>query len=153
FLHNLPFYGLAVVCGDDPHVREIMPDIARPTITYGFDEGNDVRAVDVHQDGLQTHFTALRPGHAPLRVTLNLPGLRNVLNSLAAITIASDEKIADEAIVSALGKFQGVGRRFQQMGEFAWGEGTVRLVDDYGHHPREVDAIIKAARQSFPERR
>jgi UDP-N-acetylmuramate--alanine ligase len=153
FLHNLPFYGLAVVCGDDPVVREVIPQIARPIITYGLDDGNDVRAVDIHQDGLQTHFTALRSGHAPLAVTLNLPGLHNVLNSLAAISIATDEKIADSAITAALGKFQGVGRRFQQLGEFALREGSVRLVDDYGHHPREVDATIKAARQSFPDRR
>ncbi len=155
FLHNLPFYGLAVVCGDDPVVREVMPDIGRPTLTYGLDEANDVRAVDVVQDGLRTHFTVLRPHHEPLRVTLNLPGMHNVLNSLAAITIATDEKIADAAIVSALANFQGVGRRFQQLGEFPLGEGkgSVRLVDDYGHHPREVDATIKAARQSFPERR
>jgi UDP-N-acetylmuramate--alanine ligase len=153
FLHNLPFYGLAVVCGDDPVVREVMPDIGRPVITYGIEAGNDVRAVNIHQDGLRTHFTAERAGLPPLAVTLNLPGLHNVLNSLAAIAIASDEKIADSAIVAALGKFQGVGRRFQQLGEYALGEGNVRLVDDYGHHPREVDATIKAARQAFPDRR
>jgi len=153
FLHNLPFYGLAVVCGDDPVVREVMPNIGRPVITYGIEEGNDVRATNIHQDGLQTHFTAERAGLPPLVVTLNLPGLHNVLNSLAAIAIASDEKIADSAITAALAKFQGVGRRFQQLGNFALGAGDVRLVDDYGHHPREVDATIKAARQSFPDRR
>ncbi len=149
FLHNLPFYGLAVVCGDDPVIRELLPEIGRPTITYGLQDDNDVRAVDIRQDGLQTHFTVLRPGHAPLPVTLNLPGLHNVLNSLAAIAVATDEKVGDAAMVRALANFQGVGRRFQQMGEFA----EVKLVDDYGHHPREVDATIKAARQSFPERR
>jgi UDP-N-acetylmuramate--alanine ligase len=153
FLHNLPFYGLAVVCGDDPVVREVMPNIGRPTITYGIEAGNDVRATQIRQDGLQTHFVVERAGLSPLSITLNLPGLHNVLNSLAAIAIASDEKIADTAIVAALGKFQGVGRRFQHLGEFPLGEGSVRLVDDYGHHPREVDATIKAARQSFPDRR
>jgi UDP-N-acetylmuramate--alanine ligase len=153
FLHNLPFYGLAVVCGDDPVVRELLPEIARPTLTYGFNEDSDIRAVDIHQDGLQTHFTVLRAGLEPLPVTLNLPGLHNVLNALAAIAVTTDEKASDEAIKRALANFQGVGRRFQQMGEFALGDSNVRLVDDYGHHPREVDATIKAARQSFPDRR
>lgn len=153
FLHNLPFYGLAVVCGEDPVIRELLPAIARPTLTYGFAENNDVRAVDVHQDGLQTQFTVLRTGHEPLRITLNLPGMHNVLNALAAIAVATDEKVRDESIVSALEKFQGVGRRFQQLGDFTLASGEVRLVDDYGHHPREVDATIKAARQSFPNRR
>jgi len=149
FLHNLPFYGLAVVCGDDPVVRELLPKIGRPTITYGFDADNDVRATDVHQEGLQTHFTVHRSGRDPLRVTLNLPGLHNVLNSLAAIAIATDEEVEESAIVSALGSFQGVGRRFQRLAE----AGGVQLVDDYGHHPREVAATIAAARQAFPGRR
>jgi UDP-N-acetylmuramate--alanine ligase len=149
FLHNLPFYGLAVVCGDDPVVRELLPKIARPTITYGFDADNDVRATDVHQEGLQTHFTVHRLGREPLRVTLNLPGLHNVLNSLAAIAIATDEEVEDSAIMSALGNFQGVGRRFQRLAEAS----GVQLVDDYGHHPREVAATIAAARQAFPGRR
>ena len=149
FLHNLPFYGLAVVCGDDPVVRELLPKIGRPTITYGFDADNDVRGTDVHQEGLQTHFTVHRTGHEPLRITLNLPGLHNVLNSLAAIAIATDEEVEDSAIVSALARFQGVGRRFQRLAEV----GGVQLVDDYGHHPREVAATIAAARQAFPGRR
>lgn len=153
FLHNLPFYGLAVLCGDDPVIQDILPEVGRPVITYGLLEGNDVRAVDIHQDGLQTHFTVLRSGLDALAITLNLPGLHNVQNALAAIALATDEKVSDAAIVRALEKFQGVGRRFQQLGEFSLGEGNVRLVDDYGHHPREVDATIKAARQSFPERR
>lgn len=153
FLHNLPFYGLAVVCGDDPVVRELLPRIARPTITYGFDETNDVRAIDVKQQGMQTQFTVLRPNLSPLVVTLNLPGLHNVLNALAAIAIASDEGVADTAIVNALLSFEGVGRRFQQYGYYDFQDGDVCLVDDYGHHPREVEATLKAARQSFPERR
>ena len=149
FLHNLPFYGLAVVCGDDPVVRELLPKIGRPTLTYGFDADNDIRATDVHQEGLQTHFTVHRAGREPLRVTLNLPGLHNVLNSLAAIAIATDEEVEDNAIVSALASFQGVGRRFQRLAEVD----GVQLVDDYGHHPREVAATIAAARQAFPGRR
>lgn len=149
FLHNLPFYGLAVVCGDDPVVRELLPKIGRPTITYGFDADNDIRAIDVVQEGLQTHFTVLRTGHEPLRVALNLPGMHNVLNALAAIAIATDEEVEDAAIVSALGNFQGVGRRFQRLAE----AGGVQLVDDYGHHPREVAATIAAARQAYPGRR
>ena len=153
FLHNLPFYGLAVVCGDDAVVRELLPRIARPTITYGFDEANDVRAVDIKQQGMQTLFTVLRPNLPPLAVTLNLPGLHNVLNSLAAIAIATDEGVSDAAIINALASFEGVGRRFQQYGNFTWQDGDVCLVDDYGHHPREVEATLKAARQSFPERR
>jgi UDP-N-acetylmuramate--alanine ligase len=153
FLHNLPFYGLAVVCGDDPVIRELLPEIARPTITYGLGADNDVRATDIRQDGLHTHFIVQRPNHQPLPVTVSLPGLHNVLNSLAAIAIATDEKVSDEAIVRALASFQGVGRRFQQLGDFPCGTSSVRLVDDYGHHPREVDATIKAARQSFPDRR
>lgn len=153
FLHNLPFYGLAVVCGDDPVIRELLPRIGRPTITYGFDETNDLRAVDVQQDGMQTRFTALRPNRPPIEIRLNLPGMHNVLNALAAIAVASDEGVDDRAIQAALAGFAGVGRRFQQYGEFALGQGSVRLVDDYGHHPREVEATLKAARQSFPDRR
>ncbi len=149
FLHNLPFYGLAVVCGDDPIVTELLPQIARPTVTYGFNEGNDVRAVDIEQDGLQTRFTALREGRDPLQVTLNLPGLHNVLNSLAAIAVATDEGVDDVAMVKALDDFEGVGRRFQRLGDMH----GVQLVDDYGHHPREVAATIAAARQAYPNRR
>lgn len=149
FLHNLPFYGLAVVCGDDPIITELMPKIGRPTVTYGFNEANDVRAVDIVQDGLQTRYTALRDGHEPLAITLNLPGLHNVLNSLAAIAVSTDEGASDAAIVKALADFEGVGRRFQRLIEVQ----GVQLVDDYGHHPREVAATIAAARQAYPDRR
>ena len=153
FLQKLPFYGLAVVCGDDANVREIMPRIARPVLTYGFNEDNDIRAIDVHQDGMRTHFTVLRKDREPLRVTTNQPGLHNVLNALAAIGIATDEGVSDGAICRALEGFSGVGRRFQVQGEFEVEGGDVKLVDDYGHHPKEVEATIKAARQSHPERR
>ncbi|WP_371824052.1 UDP-N-acetylmuramate--L-alanine ligase [Hahella sp. HN01] len=154
FLHNLPFYGVAVMCYDDPVVREIIPRVGRSVITYGFNEKADVRAVDIAQQGMQTSFTAKRPGDQPdLRISLNMPGKHNVLNALAVIAVASDEGIADEAIVSALNKFQGVGRRFQVYGNYPVAEGSVMLVDDYGHHPREVDATIKAIRDGWPDKR
>ena len=153
FLHNLPFYGLAVMCVDDPIVREILPQVARPTLTYGFDEGADVRAISVRQQGMQTFFTVLRTGREPLDVSVNMPGNHNVLNALATIAIASDEGISDEAIVQGLSGFQGVGRRFQVYGELPVDGGSVMLVDDYGHHPREVAAVIKAVRGGWPERR
>lgn len=153
FLHNLPFYGLAVVCGDDANIRELLPRIGRPVITYGFNEDNDIRAVDVQQLGMQTRFTVLRKDREPLTVTINQPGLHNVLNAMAAIGVATDEGVSDAAISRALEGFAGVGRRFQIQGEFALGDGNVKLVDDYGHHPKEVEATIKAARQSHPDRR
>jgi len=153
FLHKLPFYGLAVVCGDDANIREIMPRIARPLLTYGFNPDNDIRAVDVEQDGMRSHFTVLRKDREPLRLTINQPGLHNVLNALAAIGVATDEGVSDAAICRALEGFSGVGRRFQVQGEFGLEQGTVKLVDDYGHHPKEVEATIKAARQSHPDRR
>lgn len=153
FLHNLPFYGLAVMCGDDPVIRELLPRVGRPVLTYGFAEDNDIRAVDVVQMGMQTRFTVLRRDREPLTVVLSIPGLHNVLNALAAIGIATDEGVSDAAIARALEGFTGVGRRFQIQGEFALGDGSVKLVDDYGHHPKEVEATIKAARQSHPDRR
>ena len=153
FLHNMPFYGLAVVCGDDKELMGMVDDIARPVLTFGFKEHNDVQAVDLVADGVRTHFTVLRKEREPLRLTLNIPGEHNVLNALAAITLATDEGVDDEAIVRAVSKFAGVGRRFEHQAEVAVGDGTVLLVDDYGHHPTEVAATIKAARQSYPERR
>ena len=153
FLQKMPFYGLAVVCGDDANIREIMPRIGRPLVTYGFNEDNDIRAVDIDQTGMQSSFTVLRKGREPLRLTINLPGLHNILNALAAIGIATDEGVSDAAIARALESFSGVGRRFQVQGEFELGEGNVKLVDDYGHHPKEVEATIKAARASHPDRR
>ncbi|AXQ20824.1 UDP-N-acetylmuramate--L-alanine ligase [Acinetobacter wuhouensis] len=153
FLQKMPFYGLAVVCGDDANIREIMPRIGRPVVTYGFNEDNDIRAIDIEQTGMQSSFTVLRKGREPLRLTINLPGLHNILNALAAIGIATDEGVSDAAIARALESFSGVGRRFQVQGEYELGEGTVKLVDDYGHHPKEVEATIKAARASHPDRR
>ena len=153
FLQKLPFYGLAVVCGDDANIREIMPRIGRPLLTYGFNEDNDIRAIDVKQDGMQSHFTVLRKDREPLNLTINMPGAHNILNALAAIGIATDEGVSDAAIARALEGFSGVGRRFQVQGQYALEHGDVKLVDDYGHHPKEVEATIKAARASHPDRR
>ncbi|MBB3104639.1 UDP-N-acetylmuramate--L-alanine ligase [Azomonas macrocytogenes] len=153
FLHNLPFYGLAVLCVDDPVIREILPQVGRPTVTYGFAEDADVRAVDVRQDGMRTYFTVLRDGHDPLEVSVNMPGSHNVLNALATIAVAADEGIDELAIIQGLAEFQGVGRRFQVYGNLQVDGGSVMLVDDYGHHPREVAAVIKAVRGGWPERR
>jgi len=153
FLHNLPFYGLAVLCIDDPIVKEILPQISRPIVTYGFSEEADVRAVDVYQDKMRTYFTVLRKGYEPLKASVNLPGKHNVLNSLATIAIASDDGITDKTILNGIANFQGVGRRFQVYGELPIEGGTVMVVDDYGHHPREVQAVIQAVRDGWPERR
>jgi UDP-N-acetylmuramate--alanine ligase len=154
FLHNLPFYGLAVVCDDDVHARSLIPQIARPYLTYGFDAGADVRAVDVERLPGRSKFTVLRPnGAAPLPITLNLPGRHNVLNALAAITVASELEIDDAAIQRALAGFQGIERRLQWIGDVDTGAGRVTIVDDYGHHPTEVAATVEAARQGWPDRR
>lgn len=153
FLQNMPFYGLAVVCGDDPELYAMIDDIGRPVLTFGFEPFNDVQAIDVVSEGTKTHFTVLRRDREPLRLTLNIPGIHNVYNALAAITMATDEGVDDDAITRALQKFEGVGRRFEQHAAVAVDEGDVLLIDDYGHHPKEVDATIKAARQSFPDRR
>ncbi|MFA7617419.1 MAG: UDP-N-acetylmuramate--L-alanine ligase [Thiohalomonadaceae bacterium] len=153
FLHHLPFYGLAVLCHEDPVIRAMVPEVARPVLTYGFDEEADVRAVDIHQEGLRNHFTVLRPEQAPLSVTLNLPGRHNVLNALAAITVATEVGVDDVAIQHGLETFQGIGRRFQIYGDITTRQGVITLVDDYGHHPREIAATLQAARAAWPERR
>jgi len=154
FLHNLPFYGLAVLCIDDETVREILPQVNRPVLTYGFTKDADFYATNIKQDGLYTSFTANRPdGNAPLKIKLRMPGRHNVLNALSAIAVATDEKISDEAIVRALEKFQGVGRRFQVCGEFEKDGDQIMLVDDYGHHPTEVEVTIKAIRKGWPNKR
>ncbi|WYB24177.1 UDP-N-acetylmuramate--L-alanine ligase [Gallaecimonas sp. GXIMD1310] len=154
FLRNLPFYGLAVLCVDDPVVKELAnPELGRQYLTYGFDEQADVRGRDFSQRANQSRFVVERSGHAPLSVTLNLPGQHNAQNALAAIAIATDLGISDAAIQSALAKFQGIGRRFQHYGDFNTAKGQVMLVDDYGHHPSEVDVTIKAARAGWPDKR
>jgi UDP-N-acetylmuramate--alanine ligase len=153
FLHNLPFYGLAVLCGEDEHVQSILESVARPFVTYGFAPEADIRAVDVERDGLQSHYRVLRAGHAPLGLTINLPGLHNVLNSLAAVAVATELDIPAAAIQRALAQFQGIDRRLQQLGEIEWPGGRALIVDDYGHHPTEVAATLEAVRQAWPARR
>ena len=153
FLQNMPFYGLAVVCGDDDELYAMIDDISRPVLTFGLKSHNDVQAIDVVAEGTKTHFTVLRKDREPLSLTLNIPGVHNVYNALAAITMATDEGVDDDAIRRALQKFAGVGRRFEQQARVALDDGDVLLVDDYGHHPKEVEATIKAARQSYPDRR
>ena len=153
FLHNLPFYGLAVLCADDAEVRSIVSQVGRPVVTYGFAEGVDVRAVEVERRGLESHFTALREARAPLKLVVNLPGRHNVLNSLAAVAVATELDVADVAIQRALASFQGIDRRLQQLGEILWSGGSALVVDDYGHHPTEVEATVEAVRQAWPARR
>jgi UDP-N-acetylmuramate--alanine ligase len=154
FLHNLPFYGLAVLCIDDPVVRDILPQVSRPVLTYGFSEAADFRIRVVSQKQMVSKFEVLRPGHSdPLPVTINLPGLHNVLNATAAIVVATDEKLSDSDIQAGIANFQGVGRRFDVQGDLACKRGKVMLVDDYGHHPTEVAANIRAVRDGWPEKR
>lgn len=154
FLHKMPFYGAAVVCVDDPAIRDILPRIARPITRYGFSEDAQLRAVDVQAVGGQMHFNVLREDTPPLPVVLNLPGMHNVLNALAAIGIAEELGVPDAAVQQALAEFKGVGRRFQRYGEAALPTGgTATLVDDYGHHPVEMAATLAAARGAFPGRR
>lgn len=156
FLHNLPFYGLAVMCVDDEYVQEIIPRISRAIITYGISNPDaDYRAENIVTDGLRTHFVVKRPGgRSDLTVELKMPGRHNVLNALAVIAVATDEGVADDAICRGLAAFAGVGRRFQVNGEYTTSRGnTVTLVDDYGHHPTEVEAVIRAAHDAWPGRR
>lgn len=153
FLQNMPFYGLAVLCGDDPELSSMIDDIARPVLTFGLQEHNDVRAVNLVIDGVKTHFTVLRKDRDSLPLTLNIPGEHNVYNALAAITLATDEGVNDDAIIQAVSKFAGVGRRFEHQADVVYDGGNILLIDDYGHHPTEVAATIKAARQSYPDRR
>ncbi len=154
FLHHLPFYGLAVVCVDDPVVRELLPEITRPVRTYGVDHEADVRALDISQKGNRTRFTVRINGDEPLQVDLNLPGRHNVQNALAAIAIGRELGLEPDAIVRALAEFQGIGRRFQSYGDVPLpGGGSALVVDDYGHHPSEIQATLKAVRDGWPERR
>jgi UDP-N-acetylmuramate--alanine ligase len=155
FLHNLPFYGVAVMCVDDDYVQEIIPRISRAIITYGIDNPEaDYRAEQITSDGLKTRFVVRRPGgRADLAVELKMPGRHNVLNALATIAVATDEGVDDQAICRGLAGFAGVGRRFQVYGEYQLPQGSVTLVDDYGHHPTEVEAVIRAARDAWPGRR
>lgn len=153
FCHNLPFYGAVVLCIDDPVLRELMPRIGRTIITYGFSEDADYRISEFSQSGTRTHFKVTDPSGHSRTIELNLAGRHNALNATAAFAMAQDEGVAEAAILSAFSKFEGIGRRFQQYGEFETGRGKVLLVDDYGHHPSEVAATVAAARNAWPDRR
>jgi UDP-N-acetylmuramate--alanine ligase len=152
FLHNMPFYGSAVLCAEDQHVREIIPFVSRPVVTYGFGEDAVVRATDVEL-GPRSRFKVRSGKAATIDISLNLPGRHNVLNALAAIAVALELKIPAEAIQRALAGFRGVGRRFQHYGDIQLTGGSYALVDDYGHHPAEIRATLDAARVAFPGRR
>ena len=155
FLHNLPFYGLAVMCIDDQVIRDLLVDIARPTLTYGFSEDAAYRIEEMRVEQNRSHFVIERPdGLAPLSISLNIPGQHNALNAAAAIAVASDEGISDQAIIDGLNSFGGVGRRFEIYGEYpVAGNGQAMLVDDYGHHPTEIKATVDAVRAGWPDRR
>ena len=154
FLHHLPFYGLAVLCLDDPNVRDVLPAITRQVRTYGIEaEDADIRAVNLRQDGVQMHFDIHQDEHEPLAVVLNLPGRHNVLNALAAVAVARELEVDDQSMQRALETFAGIGRRFQLNGELVVADGTVLFIDDYGHHPREISATLEAVRNGWPERR
>lgn len=159
FTQRLPFYGVAVLCMDDPHVREIMPFISKPVVTYGFHPDAQVRAIDAKAVGGHMQFTVIQDGYAPMAVSLNQPGMHNVQNACAAIVIARELGVADSATQKALSEFNGVGRRFTRYGEIALpavdGQtaGSFALVDDYGHHPVEMAATLSAARGAYPGRR
>jgi UDP-N-acetylmuramate--alanine ligase len=155
FLHNLPFYGLAVLCVDDAHIRSILNKVNRPVVGYGFSEGADLRAENLRRDGLRTHFDVVRRAdNLRLPVTVNLPGIHNVLNSLAAIAVALEIGITHEAIQRALKNFQGIDRRLTHVADLEMGEGgAVTIVDDYGHHPTEIAATLDAIRQGYAGRR
>ncbi len=158
FLHNLPFYGRAVMCIDDPVVKELIPRVGRYITTYGFSEEADVRITHYEQKGAQGYFTVSRQDMADLKVVLNAPGRHNALNATAAVAVATEEGISGSHILAALADFQGTGRRFDFLGNFSLEhvngkEGSAMLVDDYGHHPTEVDATVKAARAGWPDKR
>ena len=169
FLHNLPFYGLAVMCSDDAGVNAVLGDVGRSVTTYGVNESADVRAVNISFDGARAEFDVIREKRSAsversrgdtaedvspvLQVSLQLPGLHNVRNALAAIAIADELQIPDDAVKRALENFEGIDRRFQAVGELHTAAGKMLLVDDYGHHPTEIAATLAAARDGWPERR
>ncbi len=153
FLHNLPFYGLAVVCVDDTHAASLLPKINRPIVTYGVESPADVCATNVKREGMQSSFDVLRAGRSTLKVRLNLPGKHNVLNALAAIAVATELGVDDAAIQTALANFQGIDRRLQQYGDVETPKGRITVVDDYGHHPTEIAATLEAIRQGWHGRR
>jgi len=154
FLHHLPFYGLAVLCIDDEHVRDILPEVNRPMVTYGIHYPADIRALNVRFEGMKSHFTlACAKDGRSFEVTLNMPGEHNVQNALAAVAIAAELEVPDEVILRSLESFGGVGRRFQSYGDIVMDNGTITLIDDYGHHPTEMQATMDAVKAAWSGRR
>ncbi|MBE1300072.1 MAG: UDP-N-acetylmuramate--L-alanine ligase [Alteromonadaceae bacterium] len=153
FLHNLPFYGLAVLCLDDDNIKSLLPRIGRKYVTYGLNDGADVQATDIQLGLNQSHFTVHTKSAPPFQIRLNIPGLHNVKNALAAISVGIEEGIPTEAIADALNKFAGIGRRFEILGQYTSELGEQILVDDYGHHPTEVDATVDVVRNNWPDKR
>ena len=154
FLHNLPFYGLAILCADDPGVHEIMGQVGRSVVTYGVDSDADIKAENIRFEQGETQFDVVREGrNEPLQITLKLPGMHNVRNALATIAVATELQVSDQAVVSALEQFEGIDRRFQSLGDVRTKNGKVMLVDDYGHHPTEIAATLAAARTGWPGKR
>lgn len=153
FLQNLPFYGLVIANADDPVVTEILPRVGRTVVTFGIDQDADYRAIEVHTEGLATRFTVKRPDQSTVQVTLSMPGRHNVLNALAVIALADHLAVDDEAMCHALAHFQGVGRRFQLAGSLVRQGDRIPVIDDYGHHPKELEVTFEALRAAYPGRR
>ena len=154
FLHNLPFYGSAVMCLDDRGVQDLLPDLTRRVVTYGQHQDADYRLENYSADGLRSHFDLIRPdGATPLALTIGMPGLHNAQNAAGAAALCSELNIADQAIAAGLSEFGGVGRRFSDLGDVIWSTGSARLIDDYGHHPTELAVTLKAVREAFVGRR
>ncbi len=154
FLHHLPFFGVAVLCIDDPHVAQLVPEVGRSVVTYGFDDGADVRASDLTQDGRSMRFLLWLPDlEHGIPVTLAQPGRHNVQNALGAAAVAWELGLDTDAIAAGLGAFEGIGRRFAELGELRFGDRRVLAFEDYGHHPTELDAVLQAARAGWPQRR
>jgi UDP-N-acetylmuramate--alanine ligase len=154
FLHHLPFYGAAILCVDDPEVEALIPQLSRAVVTFGLSESADIRATDLRQSGRNMSFKVQLPQPSePFEVTINLPGLHNVRNALGAIAVAWEIGVDVESVVDCLRVFKGVGRRFAEIGELSIGKGRVRAIEDYGHHPSEIEATILAAREGWPDKR
>ena len=154
FLHNLPFYGSAVMCLDDRGVQDLLPNLTRRVVTYGQHQDADYRLENYCADGLRSHFDLIRPdGATPLALTIGMPGLHNAQNAAGAAALCSELNIADQAIAVGLSEFSGVGRRFSDLGDVMWSTGSARLIDDYGHHPTELAVTLKAVQEAFVDRR
>ena len=153
FLHHLPLSGLAVLCIDDPIIRELLPQVARPMLTYGFSPDADIRAIDFEQKETRTYFTVQMPGTKRIKISLNLPGRHNVLNALAAIAVGKEVGVDEAALERTFANFQGIGRRFQIRGKYNFPTGKALVIDDYGHHPREMLATMEAIHLAWPKRR